>query len=330
MTKQEVVNAIIRKLQRQPATRGVAFAPANIALCKYWGKRNESLNLPVTSSLSISLAQLGTQTEIVLADREDTVVLNDNIVKKDTSFYQQIVAFLDLFRADNDSYFTVVTTNNIPTAAGLASSASGFAALVLALNELYGWQLQGRELSILARLGSGSACRSIYHGFVEWHRGTADDGMDCYAAPVPDTWPELRIGVITLETGAKPVSSRQGMQRTVATCRLYKCWPDKVAEDLENVKSAITHKNFDQLGQTAESNALAMHATMISTWPPIVYWLPESLAVMHKIWQLRQDGLQIYFTMDAGPNVKLLLLEHDQALVKNFFPGVAIIAPFAT
>lgn len=157
----------------------MAFAPANIALCKYWGKRDTTLNLPLTSSLSISLGKKGATCTVQLSDQlQDICILNGKTLAVDSKFSTRITQFLDLFRPCEKMFFHVNSQMNIPLAAGLASSACGFASLVLALNDFFGWKLSQQELSILARLGSGSACRSLVQGFVEWQAGLRADGMD--------------------------------------------------------------------------------------------------------------------------------------------------------
>ena len=327
MIKSDIVKNIIKDRVRLSSMEARAFAPANIALCKYWGKRNAELNLPVTSSLSISLGQLGTETLISLNEKQDIIFLNGQELNHDTVFYQRIKEYLNLFRPEN-IFFKVDTKNNIPTAAGLASSASGFAALVSALDQLFNMQLDKKELSILARLGSGSASRSLYDGFVEWHAGTRKDGMDSYAEPISNTWPELRIGVLTITEKQKPKSSREAMAQTVQTSFFYRVWPDRVKQDMAAIKEAIISRNFQLLGQTSESNALAMHATMIETLPAIFYWLPETIHIFHRVWVLRQKQIQVYFTIDAGPNVKLLFLQESENRLKQEFPDIKIIKPF--
>lgn len=217
---------------------------------------------------------------------------------------------------------------DIPVAAGLASSACGFASLTLALNDLFDWQLPMHELSILARLGSGSAARSLWPGFVEWHAGQRVDGMDSFAEPLGFAWPELLIGILPLSNQEKSISSRQAMQQTVATSALYTNWPRKVAQDMVIIKQAIHAKNFALFAGTAESNALSMHATMLSSWPPICYFLPETIAAMHLIWKLRQEGLNLFFTEDAGPNLKLLFLQKDKQHLQDLFPSLDIIQLF--
>jgi diphosphomevalonate decarboxylase len=241
---------------------------------------------------------------------------------------KRLCEYLDLYRPDPSTFFTVNTRMNLPIAAGLASSAAGFAALVLALDDLYGWQLEGRSLSVLARLGSGSASRSVHDGFVQWHAGAAKDGMDSYAEQIPIKWSQLRLGLLLLSSDEKSIPSRPAMKRTAETSSLYAAWPAKVNKDLGLLFNAISYKDFTLLGQTAESNALAMHATMVTAWPPILYWQPGSVRVMHRIWALRQQGLPLYFTMDAGPNLKLLFLAEDTAAVKDAFPDVQVVDPF--
>lgn len=327
-TKNEVVGAILQNAKNERREQGTAFAPSNIALCKYWGKRDAELNLPVTSSLSISLGRLGTQSLLKRAEKKDRYVLNGQALDEAGPVAGRIRAFFDLFRSSPDTAFELIAENTIPTAAGLASSASGFAALVLALNDLNGWGLGKRQLSILARLGSGSAARSIFRGFVEWHAGRAPDGMDSFAEPLPTEWPEFRLGLLLLSCKEKKVGSRPAMIQTTKTSALYASWPAKVAADLEAIKAALNTRDFKKLGEAAESNALTMHATMIAAQPPILYWLPESVAAMQKIWDLRQAGLDLYFTMDAGPNIKLLFLADREADVRSAFPDVKIVAPF--
>ena len=328
MTRAEVVASIVGAAGRSVRESGRAFAPSNIALCKYWGKRNVELNLPLNSSLSISLGELGARTVVSQAEA-DEAWLNGEKLDEEAPFTKRLRRYLDVLRPDKDFYFKIETHNSIPTAAGLASSASGYAALALALNDFFAWGLDKRSLSILARLGSGSASRSLYHGFVEWRRGERMDGMDSFAEPIASEWPELRIGVLSVSTAAKAVGSTAGMNRTVQTSMLYKSWPHQAQQDLAVLHRAIIDNDFALLGKTAERNALAMHATMIASDPPLLYWLPETVELFHKIWRVRAEGLPIYFTIDAGPNVKLLFEDPDSGDVNEQFPGVEVVAPFA-
>jgi len=316
---------MLKRAKGTPATCGEAFAPANIALCKYWGKRDRDLNLPVNSSLSISLGKLGTHTVVKFAKTADRIFLNGKAAPKD--FAARISNFLDLFRADGQ-FFEVRTKNNIPTAAGLASSASGFAALVKALDQLFGWGFNPRELSMLARLGSGSATRSLYDGFAVWHAGVRADGMDSYAEGFSKPWKNLRLGILEVSNVRKKTGSTDGMNHTVETSELYEAWPAQADCDFDELRTAVAVQDFPMLGKTAENNALAMHATMLAAWPPLCYWKPQSLAMMQKVWQAREEGLELYFTIDAGPNLKLLFLKENQAAVKALFPNVQIVNPW--
>lgn len=312
-----------------PSASDEHFAPSNIALCKYWGKRDLDLNLPVNPSLSVSLSHLGTKTRIEpIEGPVDEIWLNGQQMRADTLFAKRLSAFVDLFRQTKFQALRVQTRNNIPTAAGLASSASGFAALTLALNDGLDLQLDKPALSMLARLGSGSACRSIYSGFVEWHMGHRDDGADSHAHPIAASWPGLAVGLVKVDEGVKSVSSRSGMARTVDSSHLYQSWPLQANTDLVKLHRAIETQNFQLLGSTAEQNALSMHATMIASWPPLVYWQPDSLKAMQRVWSLRQQGLEIYFTMDAGPNLKLLFNNQDSQAVLAHFPDLEIVLPF--
>ena len=330
----QFVKGLLRGVPVRPRDEAEAFAPANIALCKYWGKRDEALNLPRTDSLSVSLGELGTRTRLRRTGKSgpDRVVLNGRAVDPESRFHRRIRAFLDLFRpflGDAAEALEVETFNTVPTAAGLASSASGFAALTLALDELGGWGLDRRRLSMLARLGSGSATRSLLPGFVLWQAGRREDGTDSFAVPLPERWPGLRIGILEICGEPKAVGSREGMRRTVRTSRLYESWPRQVEEDLDEILRAIAERDFPRLGRAAERNALAMHATMLAAWPPLLYFRPETLAALDRLHRARAEGAEIYATLDAGPNIKLLFTAEDEAEARRLFPEMtAVVAPF--
>lgn len=306
-----------------------AFAPANIALVKYWGKRDEALRLPVTASLSLSLANRGTTTKISLLDSGyDRVILNGEVIAAAHPIMKRATAFLDYFRFDGDYHYQLDSTNTVPVGAGVASSASAFAAVVQALDQLFDWQLSPQKCSILARLGSGSACRSLWHGFVEWHCGEQVDGMDSYAEPLTDTWPQLCVGLLFLDKTMKAVSSSEGMRLTQRSSPFYTLWPQQVEEALIEVKTAIANKDFLTLGACAERNALAMHACMLTAQPPLLYSKAATVEAMEKIWQLRRDGLPLFFTQDAGANLKLLFLSQHYADVFAAFPTLELVQPF--
>ena len=305
-----------------------AYAPANIALAKYWGKRDGRLNLPMNGSLSISLGPLGTRTTIDAAEN-DSLTLNGQAVEKESAFAHRLWAFVARFVPDRKQKIAIATVNSLPTAAGLASSASGFAALVLALDRFFAWGLSARELSIRARCGSGSACRSLWHGFVEWRRGEAPDGSDSYAFPLGGDWRALRIAVVAVSRAEKKRSSRDTMQHTLATSPLYPLWPVQAERDLTTIREAIRAEDFPILGETAEANALMMHATLLAARPVFCYWQTETLAVLQKVWRLREEGLAVYATLDAGANVKLLFTSADAEAVAVAFPTAIQVDPFA-
>lgn len=330
ISPQDIVARILAGRSLPFEGRGSAYAPANIALVKYWGKRDDVLNLPVTGSLSVSLGPLGSHVEVSGGDGPtDEFWLNGAPLPLTSVFARRASAYLDAFRPAEGFRFVMNARNTVPTAAGFASSASGFAAVVKALDDWMGGGLTLREQSILARLGSGSAARSLEDGFVEWQAGTDPDGMDSYATRLEAEWPEFRLGALVLSGAEKPIGSREGMKRCVDTCEFYREWPPRVARDLTDLKAAIASRDFPALGAIAEANALAMHALMMATRPPIVYVLPETTAAMRTIWAARADGLPVWFTMDAGPNVKLLFEAKDESRVRSLFPVAEFVAPFA-
>lgn len=330
LNKKDIVERILGKQLFEPARfKGVGVAPSNIALCKYWGKRNNDLNLPTTGSLSISLGERGAKTQIQpIDDDSDEIWVNTEKYPLESAFSQNLISCLDLFRKNQKQCYKIETDINIPIGAGLASSACGFAAFIKALDHLYGWELEIAKLSILARLCSGSACRSLWHGFVEWKMGIEDDGMDSHGFPLEYRWPELRVGLLIVNSKQKGVSSRVAMQRSVESSPFYRVWPTLHQKDFLQLKTAIQDKDFLIFGEVAESNAIAMHALMLTSRPPIVYSDSETIILMQKIWEQRALGLPIFFTQDAGPNLKLLFLEKDIEAVSRIFPKMVIIAPF--
>jgi diphosphomevalonate decarboxylase len=293
------------------------FAPINIALVKYWGKRDPILNLPVTDSLSLSAKKTGTTTTIGFAqNKAHQVCVNQTPLTKESEFYSRLTEFLA--RVAPYQYFHLDIKSDIPIAAGLASSASGYASLVLALNELLKWNYSLKELSVLARQGSGSACRSLWPGLVHWKSGHRLDGRDSHGEPLPP-WPELSIGVILLNAEPKKTSSRDGMLHCQETSPLYRQWPGLVMDDIDDALSAIEAHDFERLGEVTEHSSEAMHACMRASTPPLDYSLPETFELLREVKSLRAQGLPVYATQDAGPNVKLLYLANDGDRLKAYF-----------
>ena len=295
-----------------------ARAHANIALVKYWGKRDERLFLPTNGSLSLTLDGLYTTTSVRFEPGLAADVLVRDGAERPGEETARVTRLLDLVRAEAGlgARARVVTRNDVPTAAGLASSASGFAALAAAASRAAGLALDDAALSRLARQGSGSACRSIFGGFAEWRRGTRPDGLDSHGVPLAgqDHW-GLRMVVTLLTAAPKARSSRDGMRDTVRSSPFYPGWLATAEADLLAAREAIAARDLEALGDVAERSALKMHATMLGAQPPFTYWLPATLAVMHEVWRLRRAGLPAWLTIDAGPNVKVLTLPgHVDAL----------------
>ncbi len=316
--------------KREPVkTSGYGEAPINIALIKYWGKRDKQLNLPVTDSLSVTVPDTLTQTTIIPSIAStDRVFLNQTQQSPDSNFAKRISHFLDLFRTHPQQTFEIHTQNRVATAAGLASSASGYAAFVLALNDLFGWQLTDDKLSILARIGSGSACRSLWPGFVYWQAGNRADGLDSYAFALDDTWPDLMLGLVMVTHSAKTISSREAMQITTGTSPLYQAWPATVTAHMHTLRNAMLMHDFKAFGEVIEHNALTMHATMLASWPSIDYRIPETWRAIEKVHQLRREGVPVYFTQDAGPHIKLLFEAKDKAAILAVFPDISPVLLF--
>lgn len=305
-----------------------ARAHTNIALIKYWGKRDEQLFLPTNSSLSITLDAFYTETHVRFdsAQKADRFVLNQQ--EADAKETAKITAFIDKIRllAGKNLYATIESVNHVPTAAGFASSASGFAALAAAATKAIGLDLDDRSLSQVARQGSGSASRSIYGGFVEWQKGVLADGSDCYAVPLLDekAW-DLRVLAVEVTTIPKKVLSREGMKRTVETSPFYSGWLKAVEQDLQVAKRAIAVGDFTLLGETLEANALKMHATTLGANPPFMYWQSATVAVMEEVAALRDNGIEAYFTIDAGPNVKVVCQPKDVATIEQKLSEVPVV-----
>jgi diphosphomevalonate decarboxylase len=302
-------------------------ANSNIALVKYWGKRDKRLMLPQNGSISMTVDGMSTHTTIEFDGKyqEDSVSVNNEEVREDQG-RKDIIAFLDLIRerAGITEKARANSVSNFPVAAGLASSASGLAALAMAAAKASGLELGTRELSMLARRGSGSASRSVEGGFVEWHRGQAEDGTDSFAEQVapPEHWPEFRMVIAVTSKKEKKVKSRAGMAQTVETCPYYPEWLETINEDLDAVREGIKEKDFTAVGRTAEHNCLKMHATMMTTKPAIIYWNPATMRIIHSVMEWRDSGLECYFTIDAGPQVKVMCLEKDAEEIAGRLKGL--------
>ncbi|RIN79864.1 diphosphomevalonate decarboxylase [Staphylococcus simulans] len=311
---------------------GKARAHTNIALIKYWGKADEALIIPMNNSLSLTLDKFYTETRATFdaqLDRDYFFLNGEEVDEKET---QKISAYLDLVRerAGTELHARIDSTNFVPTAAGLASSASAFAALAAACNEALGMNLSDKDLSRLARRGSGSASRSIFGGFAEWEKGHDDETSYAHAIDADHWEDDLAMIFVVINQKSKKVKSRAGMSLTRNTSRFYQYWLDHVEADIAEAKAAIADKDFDRLGRVFEENGLRMHATNLGAQPPFTYLVPESYDAMALVHECREAGLPAYFTMDAGPNVKVLVQkQHQQAVIDKlttYFDSDQIIA----
>jgi len=331
-------------------TKVTARSHSNIALCKYWGKldlpraegeawvewRLRKINTPATPSISLSLAELVTETTVARLpdDAEQDEVLLDGVVA-DKGTHSRLSVYLNLWRAAGiiEGRYSIDSRNNFPTASGLASSASGYAALAKALAGFAAEPLSTMELSRWARRGSGSAARSIYGGISALPSGP--DAAAYLAVPAAES--PFAMVVCIIEAPPKDVSSRDGMSRSAATSPFYKAWLKQSARDYDMIIESLWRGTRTsevepedllwRIGSIAERNCLAMHAVMQTSTPPLLYWAPGTLAVMHAVRSWREDGgLQSYFTIDAGPHVELLCLkQHADALAAQAakIPGVS-------
>ena len=300
-----------------------SISPINIALVKYWGKRDNDLILPSNSSISMTVNDLFTHTTVDFDDKytDDIFILNDKEIERSSKEYEKYIGrFLKIVKKSFgiDLGVKIVTKNNFPTSSGLASSASGFSALATAINSALGLGLNKKELSILSRQGSGSSARSIYDGFVEWKKGEKANGSDSYAEQIIDDWSNFRIVICVTTEKEKKIKSRVGMAQSVSTSSMYDSWLSSIDEDIYIIRKGIVEKDFSVVGRTAEENCLKMHAVMITTKPSIIYWNNVTIDIIQSVLDWRRNGLESYFTIDAGPQVKILCTENNvEKIVEN-------------
>jgi diphosphomevalonate decarboxylase len=275
--------------------KATATAHANIALVKYWGKRDDSRLLPQAGSLSVALDRLLTTTSVVLGAAEDSLELDG----KPAAAQELSRARALLDAAGIADRARIVSRNDFPTGAGLASSASGFAALAVAACAAAGQKRTPEQLSSLARLGSGSASRSVPGGWAVWENETARQVFP------PSHW-DLRFCVALCAVGPKPTGSRDGMRATRETSPYHAAWIEQCRRDLPRALQLLAGRDLAGLGALAERNALMMHADALAADPPLVYWEPATVGCLHALRGLREDGVQAWGTIDAGPHVVAL------------------------
>jgi diphosphomevalonate decarboxylase len=303
-----------------------AIAFANIAFIKYWGNRDETLRLPANGSISMNLDGLTTRTEVVFDERLPCDRLFLDGVEVNGPARLRVSAFLDQVRrlAGLESFAAVRSANNFPTGAGIASSASAFAALSLAASAAAGLQLSEQELSRLARLGSGSACRSVPGGFVEWQPGEDDSSSYAFSLAPPEHW-DLVDCVAVVSGSHKPTGSTEG-HALAPTSPLQATRLADAPRRLEACRRAIRERDFSAFADLVELDSNLMHAVMLTSTPPLLYWQPATLGVMQAVSAWRQAGLPACYTVDAGPNVHVLCPVEAAAELTNRLldlPGVA-------
>ncbi|BFH74111.1 diphosphomevalonate decarboxylase [Sulfurisphaera javensis] len=302
-----------------------AIAPSNIAIVKYWGKRNEELNLPLNSSLSISLTNLEVRTRVEFSSEytKDEVYINGEKAK-DEEIKEYSGRVLEIFRKlyGEKIYAKVESWSNFPKSAGLASSAAGIAALVYAVNEALGLGLSQRELSKIARIGSGSACRSTVGGFVIWEKGERNDGEDSFCYQIfPEThWPELVDIIAIIDEKSKKRSSREGMILTAKTSSLMKCRLTFIEESLPKIIDSIRRKDEIEFYYWLMRHSNSMHAVILDSWPSFFYLNDISFKIMEWIQEFGKAG----YTFDAGPNPHIFTTEKYKDEVLNFLETIGV------
>lgn len=294
-----------------------AIAHPNIALIKYWGNLDDEWNIPANSSLSMTLGKLRTQVRLVADPQLDGDLLIMDGVISPPGAQERVSQFLDRIRqlSGKTLFCRIESSSNFPRGSGIASSAAAFAALALASARVFGLSTDPQEVSRLARLGSGSACRSIFGGFVEWIGG--QDHRSSYAVPLapPQHW-NLVDCVAVISTAHKAVGSRQG-HRLAKTSPLQPCRVQSAPQRLEACRRAILQCDFEQLARVVELDSNLMHSVMMTSQPPLFYWRAETLVVMEKVRQWRSEGEAVCYTIDAGPNVHVLTLADQAERVKE-------------
>ena len=293
---------------------------ANIAIIKYWGKKDVNKMIPATSSISLTLENMYTETEInfitekesleVLGEVGDLFYLNSKLQNKEQR--DKLSKVIDLFRENKKDIVKINTRNNMPTEAGLSSSSSGLSSVIKACNELFEKKLSRSELAKMSKFASGSSSRSFFGPVSAWDKDTGD---------IFEIETELRFGMImlVLNDQKKIISSRKGMELCMNTSTNFQEWIRQSEIDYINMKNYLKENNFEKIGILTEENAMRMHNTTLTANPPFSYLTKESEKSMNDIIELRGKGEKCYFTMDAGPNVKVLCLEKDLERLTEIF-----------
>lgn len=306
-----------------PARRtATALAHPNLAFIKYWGNRDAALRIPVNGSISMNLDGLFTRTTVSFQPclPLDELIINGREVSG--ASLERVSAVLDIVRsmAGMDDRAEVISENNFPSGAGIASSASAFAALALAASRAAGLDLTERDLSRLARRGSGSACRSIPAGFVEWQAGTGDEDSFAHSIAAPEHW-DLADCIAVVSMEHKKTASTEG-HALAATSPLQPARVADAARRLDVCRRAILDRDFEALAAIIELDSDMMHAVMMTSTPPLHYWLPASVAVMLAVRRWRAEGIPACYSVDAGPNVHVICLQQASEEIEARLRGI--------
>ncbi len=293
-----------------------AKAHSNIAFIKYWGRKDEKLRLPTNGSLSMNLSNLHTITTVEFSDqyKVDQVIIDGEYHPKET---ERAIVHIDRIRnlTGKHTRVRVESRNNFPSGTGLSSSSSGFAALTLAMVEAAGLKLTEKELSMLARQGSGSACRSIPSGFVEWKDASTSEESYAYSIFPSKYWDIVDI-VAVVSNEKKDVPTSVG-QTYAETSPFFQVRSQKMAEKLLLMKQIIADKDFKRFGELIEAEALEMHAVMLTSAPSLIYWSEGTLKLMKLVKKWRSEGLAVYFTINTGQDIHLICQKKDALILKT-------------
>jgi len=302
--------------------RAVAIAHPNVALVKYWGKQDTATNMPATGSLSITLAGMQTRTTVEFDPqlKQDELVLEG---QSDSAASERMQRCLNELRkhAGSSSFARIESENDFPTGAGLASSASGFAALTVAAEAALGLDLAVQERVRIARLGSGSAPRSLFDGATLLDIADTPGETICTSIMAPEEWP-LEVVVAVTSTERKKVGSTTGMEASRNASPFFDGWVNSHPADLQEAQAALADKDFMRLADVSEHSCLKMHGLAMSTQPPLMYWSAATLACIHVVRDLRDQGVPVFFTIDAGPQLKAVCLPEATAQVTEALTAV--------
>ncbi len=298
-----------------------ASASPSLALIKYWGKQPGGVNIPATTSVAVGLHALRTTTEVEgepsPAGRSPAARLSiDGVEQLITPFEAVIAAVREHAERAGSRYsaydLTIDSRNSFPTAAGIASSSSGFAALVGSLATFFELDLPDQEMSALARTGSGSAARSVFGGFTRLDAGSRKASRIHPA----DHWPQLRVLVAITDRAPKAVGSREAMERTRRSSPYYDAWVSDSVSLVDEAIAAIGERDIERLGTAMRASYLRMTGSMLAADPPVIYWIPQSVAIIRLCEELRASGIHAWETMDAGPQVKILTTTDDTPAIR--------------